>query len=50
MSGLELSSFVHLGWKKESGQRPAFYVYKYFLKLFLPDYNKFFGDRTIISI
>lgn len=27
MSGLELSSFVHLGWKKESGQRPAFYFY-----------------------
>ncbi len=24
MSGLEISSFVHLGWKKESGQRPAF--------------------------
>lgn len=27
MSGLEISSFVHLGWKKESGQRPAFYFY-----------------------
>lgn len=27
MSGLEISSFVHLGWKKESGQRPAFCFY-----------------------
>jgi hypothetical protein len=28
MSGLEISSFVHLGWKKESGQGPAFWFYK----------------------
>lgn len=44
MSGLEISSFVHLGWKKESGQRPAFYFYIPHLRIFdAPNNNKEFN-------